>query len=128
MPVKIRMQIIVEKHFVRYSKNLLVRNPVLEISLFCFLYKGALSRNSLKSFLNQCIRNFLENIFCSCFVSYSPILYSISAVSRHNRQLTYHFYLYNVCFGTQLSLKFKPLPCRIIINNLHIRGTEVVMR
>ena len=38
--------------FLRYSKKPLIRNPVLEISLFCFLYKGAISRNSLKRFQN----------------------------------------------------------------------------
>ena len=35
----------------RYGRNLLVRNPFLKISMFCFLYKGAISRNSLKCFL-----------------------------------------------------------------------------
>ena len=65
-----------------YSKNPLIRNPVLEISLFCFLYKGTISRISL----NHYIRNFFKNIFCSCFLRYSVILYSISPVSRHNRQ------------------------------------------
>ena len=43
-----------------YIKNLLVRNPVVFflISLFCFLYKDAISRNSLKYFLIQQIRIF----------------------------------------------------------------------
>ena len=35
-----------------FSENPLIRDLVLEISLFCFLYKGAISRNSLESFLN----------------------------------------------------------------------------
>ena len=35
-----------------YNKNPLKRNSVLEISLFCFLYKGAITKNSLKTFLN----------------------------------------------------------------------------
>ena len=34
-----------------YSKNPLTRNPFLKISLFGFLYKDAISRNSLKCFL-----------------------------------------------------------------------------
>ena len=54
-------------HFRNYSKNPFIRNPVLEISLFCFLCKGAMSRNSLKSFVYQYIRDFLQNIFCSRF-------------------------------------------------------------
>ena len=36
----------------QYGKNPLIGNLVMEISLFCFLYKGAISRNNLKNFLN----------------------------------------------------------------------------
>ena len=50
-----------------YSKNPLIRNPFLKISLFCFLYKGAISRNSPFCLLTQYIRNFsMFDIFISC--------------------------------------------------------------
>ena len=50
------------------SKNLFIRNRLLKISLFRFLYKDAIPRNSLKRFLIQCVRNFLIfDIFISSF-------------------------------------------------------------
>ena len=109
-----------------YSKNSLIRNQILEISLFCFLYNGAISRNRLKCFLNQYIRNFLWNIFCSCFQLFCN-LYSISPLSRHNRQSSHHFvHRLHLCPAVT-KIQATP-PHRIMINNLHFRETEVVMR
>ena len=106
------------------TKSPLIRNPLLEISLFCLLYKGDISRNSLKSFLNQYIQTFHKTF--PIFVSgYSVILYSISAVSRHTCPSSQHF----ICtMSAQLPLKFRLLPYMIITNSLHFRRTEVVMR
>ena len=57
---------VLDKNDLFYSKNPLIRKPFLKISLFCFLYKGVISRNSLN--VSQFNRNFsIFGIFISCF-------------------------------------------------------------
>ena len=73
-----------------YSKNPLIRNPGFRINLFCLLYKGAISRNSMK-FLKSVHKKLFIKYFLFLCLSCSVTLHSISAVSRYNRQSSHHF-------------------------------------